>query len=198
MSIKLLAIAGSSRNGAISRKLVTVAGLAAAKAGAIVTPVELGALNLPIYSGDIEAQQGVPKGAYDLRDLFAEHDGLLLATPEYNGFPTPLFLNAFDWLSRVQAADGKLSGLGATNGKILGAMSAGPGGMGGLKALGLIHPYMAGMFGMQCVPQVYALGGSFQAFDEAGNLKEERHQAGVAAVADAVVALAKAKKLAKL
>jgi NAD(P)H-dependent FMN reductase len=198
MPIKLLAIAGSSRTGAISRKLVTAASVTATKAGAIVTPLDLEDLHLPLYNADIEAKDGVPKGAYHLRDLFVEHDGLLLATPEYNGYPTPLFFNTFDWLSRVFAADGKISGLAATNGKVLGAMSASPGAMGGLKALGLIHPYLSGMFGMQCVPQVYALGGSYTAFDEAGNLKDKRHQAGVDAVVNAVVALAQAKKSAKL
>jgi hypothetical protein len=36
----------------------------------------------------------VPDGARQLRTAIADADALLIATPEYNGFPTPLVINA--------------------------------------------------------------------------------------------------------
>ncbi|WP_321930980.1 NADPH-dependent FMN reductase [Paraburkholderia guartelaensis] len=39
-------------------------------------------------------------GAKALQALVAEHDALLIATPEYNGGYTALLKNAIDWVSR--------------------------------------------------------------------------------------------------
>ena len=41
-----------------------------------------------------------PAEAARLQQLLLAHDGLMLASPEYNGFFTPLLKNTIDWLSR--------------------------------------------------------------------------------------------------
>jgi len=91
--LSFVAIAGSSRYGAYSGKLLAVAVEAARKLGAEVTTVDLRALALPEYDQDLENKEGVPAGAKQLRDVLAKADGAIVVTPEYNGFPTPLFLN---------------------------------------------------------------------------------------------------------
>ena len=134
-AVRVLAFAGSARAGSFNVKLLALAVQAARELGAEVTPLDLRRLALPIYDAEIEAA-GMPEGALELRRLLATHDALLIASPEYNGFPTPLLINSLDWVSRVAAADGLPSGLAAMGGKVAGVMSASPGPMGGLRSLG--------------------------------------------------------------
>ena len=85
--------------------------------------LDLRALGLPVYDGDIEANQGVPPAAGELIDAIVAADAVLVVTPEYNGFPTPLVINAFDWLSRAPASGTRPAGLQATAGKPVGLLS---------------------------------------------------------------------------
>ena len=107
---------GSSRPGSFNGKLAAVAQQLAQQAGAQVTRLDLRALALPIYDAEVEAA-GVPAGAIALRDALASHDALIVATPEYNAFPTPLLINAFDWASRTAASAQQPAGLAAMAGK---------------------------------------------------------------------------------
>jgi NAD(P)H-dependent FMN reductase len=58
---------------------------------------------IPLYDGDLEAEQGVPAPVQLLKDRIAAADGLLLVTPEYNNSIPGVFKNAIDWLSRPPA-----------------------------------------------------------------------------------------------
>jgi NAD(P)H-dependent FMN reductase len=192
--IHLLAIAGSSRTGSYTTKLVKVAADIARAQGAEVTFVDLRALELPLYDQDYEVAKGVPAGALKLRDLFAKADGLIVATAEYNGFPTPLMINAFDWLSRAQESGDLPSGCGSTSGKPCGIVSCSPGGFGGRGAANAIRPFFAGMFNMLVVPEQFALGSCFTSFDDAGALLKEEDKAGLTNVVSSVVKVTKALK----
>ena len=97
---RLLVIAGSARIGSLNRQLADLAARRAQALGAETTVVDLRSLELPVYDEDWAQAHGKPAGARRLRDLFAEHDGLILASPEYNALPTPLLINSFDWLPR--------------------------------------------------------------------------------------------------
>lgn len=171
-SPKLLLISGSARAGSFNERLVQAAGRHAQALGATVTSVDLRALALPIYDADLHASEGIPASARQLRELFASHDGLLLACPEYNALPTPLMINSFDWLSVVQAEGDLPGGTAATAGKPVGLMGASPGGLGGIRALPIVRTYLSTNFAMVVVPEQLALGGADQAFDEAGNLNK--------------------------
>lgn len=189
---RILAMAGSSRSGALSGRLRDAAASALAAAGATVDLIDLRALELPLYDGDGEASHGVPDGARRLRDALMQADGVLLVTPEYNGFPTPLTLNAWDWLSRLSAEGDIPSGLAVTAGKPLALLSSSPGAMGGMRALGLVRQFLGGNFQMLVLPQQLALGRAHEAFDESGLLKDARQQASLAQVAEGLVRLARA------
>lgn len=187
---RLLLISGSARSGSLNSKLLQAAGAQALTLGASITTLDLRALNLPVYDGDLEAQQGVPPGAKELRRLFAEHDGLLLASPEYNAFPTPLLVNSFDWLSRVAAEGALASGTNVTAGMPVGLLSASPGVLGGIRAMPLVRIYLSTNFGMLVVPPQFALGLAESAFDDAGELKTAAHHGAVERVVKSVVAQA--------
>ncbi|MEP3115678.1 MAG: NAD(P)H-dependent oxidoreductase, partial [Nisaea sp.] len=50
----------------------------------------------PIYHGDDEDAHGVSANISALKKLIAEHNGLMIATPEYDGFVPPLLANTLD------------------------------------------------------------------------------------------------------
>ena len=190
-AVRVLVISGSARPGSFNRKLADVAAAQARAAGAEVTQADLRALALPLYDAEIEAA-GLPAGALELRRLFATHEALIVASPEYNGFPTPLLLNAFDWASRVPASDALPSGLAAMAGTVAGVLSASPGALGGLRSLGFIRQFLQLAPAMLVVPEQFALGQAAKAFDQAGLLADDKQVQAVQRVVDAVLRTARA------
>jgi chromate reductase, NAD(P)H dehydrogenase (quinone) len=187
---RLLLIAGSARSGALSVKLRDAARAVADAAGAQTTVLDLRALALPLYDGDIEAGQGVPAGAASLRNAIAAHDALVIVTPEYNGFPTPLVINAFDWLSRLK------DGLVATSNKPVALLASSPGALGGLRALNYMRQYLQMAFQMLVVPQQQAVSKAHEAFAADGTLADAKAAAMLAGVVNAALKLAASQRAA--
>jgi NAD(P)H-dependent FMN reductase len=190
----ILVMAGSSRQGALSHKLAAFAARRHRDAGGAATLLDLRALALPLYDGDLESTQGVPAGAFALQKAIVQCDALLIATPEYNGFPTPLVINAFDWLSRIAAGADHPAGLASTANKPAALLSSSPGAAGGLRAMNYLRQYLQMAFAMIVVPQQFALGRAHEAFDEAGALKDAGAGKAVDAVLQSVSRLARAVK----
>lgn len=95
---KLLALAASYREPSLNKQLLAMAVSAAEKAGAIVTRVDYPSCEAPLYKGE-EMVDTLPAGAEHLSALLRTHDGLLLATPEYNWSIPGGLKNLIDWLS---------------------------------------------------------------------------------------------------
>lgn len=188
--MNLLLISGSQRQGSFNLRLARVVAEIARSRGAEVNQMDLRALALPLYDGDLEAAGGVPAGARTLQAALAQADAMLVVTPEYNGFPTPLVINSFDWLSRLGAGDGLPTGLATTANKPVGLLSASPGALGGLRSMNYLRQYFQMNFQMVVQPQQNALSRAGDAFDEAGALKDPKTAAAVASVVDALLAFA--------
>lgn len=169
--VRLLVIAGSARKGSYNRQLADLAERKAQVLGAQTTSVDLAALDMPLFHADWDAQHGVPPGALKLRELFASHDGLLLACPEYNALPTPLLINSFDWLSTVPEGEGHPGGAATTVSKPVGLLAASPGALGGIRALPIVRTFLSTNFAMVVVPEQLGVSHADQAFDEAGAFK---------------------------
>jgi NAD(P)H-dependent FMN reductase len=127
MPAKILAFSGSSRKGSLNKKLLAIAVREGRALGADVTEIDLREFNLPIYDGDIETKAW-PEGMLRLRELFKQHNSLLIVTPEYNGGVAPLTKNAIDWVSRP--CNGEAS-CAVIAGKVAAIMSASVGPVGG-------------------------------------------------------------------
>ncbi len=189
--VRLLLTSGSSRQGSFNMQLARwVAGQAQA-AGAQVTLLDLRELDLPLYDAEIEAR-GIPAGARTLRRHFAQSDAFLVCSPEYNGFPTPLLINALDWASRVPAEGELPTGLAAMGGTVAGLLGVSPGAMGALRSLMALRAFLQMNLGMVAVPEQHALGQAASAFDAQGQLLEARHREGVLRVLQAVLRTAAA------
>lgn len=170
MPSRILALAGSTRRGSFNRMALEVAARGAASAGAQVTRLDLADYPLPIYNGDLEASDGIPENARKLKAVFAEHQGLLIASPEYNSSLTPLLVNTIAWTSRPAPGDSPLL---AYKGKAAALLAASPGALGGLR--GLVHlRAILGNIGVLVLPDQVAVSKANEAFDAQGNLKEAR------------------------
>ncbi len=170
MPVRLLAFCGSARKESCNRRLLAAAVSTARGAGATVTEFDLRADLLPLYDGDLEAQHGLPPAARELKQLFAAHDGFLIASPEYNGFFSPLLKNALDWVSRP-APD-----LPAPYaGKSAGLLGASPGALGGIRCLPHLRLLLSNL-GVTVSPAQMALGRADQAFAADGRLIDANQQ----------------------
>ena len=82
--------AGSARNASTNKQLAALAARMAQKADIEVTLIDLKNFEMPIYDGDLEGDAGLPKNAKRLKQLFIEHDGIFIASREYNSSFSPL------------------------------------------------------------------------------------------------------------
>ena len=194
--LHLLIISGSARAGSLNLRLAHVAASRAQGIGIDVSMLDLRDLALPLYDGDLEAGAGVPPQVDRLQQALLACDGVLIASPEYNGFPAPLVINAFDWLSRIRASETRVSGLAATEGKPVALLAASPGAGGGLRAMNYLRQYLQMAFAMIVAPKQYALGRAADAFDDAGKLRDAAALQAVDGVVSALSRLAIALKAA--
>ena len=125
---------------------------------------------MPLFNQDEEAEHGQPDSTKALKQLFVEHDGLLIASPEYNGSITPLLKNTLDWLSRQHDDEPSMV---AYQNKTAAIMGASPGGLGGLRALVHVRAILSNL-GVLVIPKQFALRAAHKAFDDNGELAEER------------------------
>ena len=190
--VKLLVIPGSVRSGSLNHKLARHVIAHARSTGLVADELDLRELALPVYDGDLEASAGIPEGAFVLQQAIAGHDGVLLVTPEYNGFPTPLVINAFDWLSRIPKSERGPEGLSTTANRPAALLSASPGPLGALRSMNFLRQYLQMAFAMIVVPQQFALARAHEAFDDSDALRDARAQQQVGNVVASLARLAQA------
>lgn len=169
---KILAFSGSARNGSYNQKLVQIAANGAQQAGAKVTVINLADYTMPIFSEEFEKAEGLPQPAKALKALFIEHDGFLIASPEYNSAFSPLLKNAIDWVSRKE--DGETYQL-AFRDKVALIMSASPGALGGLRGLVFLRMLLANI-GITVLPDQKAFPHADKAFHADGHFLDESNQ----------------------
>ena len=173
---RILAFCGSLRRDSFNQKLATIAAAGAREAGAEVTVIALRDFPLPVFDEDLEAAKGLPAEAKKLKQLFLEHDGLIIASPEYNGSLPAALKNALDWVSRTETDDEP--SLAAFTGKTAILCAASPGGLGGLR--GLVHVRaILGNIGVTVLPDQIAVSQAHKAFGPDGLLTDEKQAAKV-------------------
>lgn len=181
--MQVLIFAGSTRQQSFNRRLASATAALARAAGATVTHLELGDLDIPMYNADLEAR-GTPPDVLRLKQLMHAHPAWIICSPEYNASYPALLKNTLDWASSPVRGDPVWSdGTLPLRGKVVGMLSASPGGLGGLRALSHLSPLL---LNLECwvTPRSYAVGRAGEAFDAQGALVGTAHIAGVQAVVD--------------
>ena len=181
-TLRVLAFSGSARNGSLNRKLLGVAVEAVRAAGAEITLLDPDDYTPPLYHGDAEAVEGMPAKAAKLVKLALAHHALLIASPEYNSFPTPLLKNTLDWMSRADEEP--------FAGKVAAVVSASPGALGGMRSQVLVRQLL-GHLGCHVVPAYCTLSRAHEGFDGDGRLKDSRAQKSVDELATQLVDIAR-------
>ena len=96
-----MVLAGSARRVSLNKRLARVVAARVAAFGGEGVFLDLADYRLPLYDGDYEVANGVPGPAFALGEQVAAADGLMIASPEYNGSYPALLKNTIDWLTRI-------------------------------------------------------------------------------------------------
>jgi chromate reductase, NAD(P)H dehydrogenase (quinone) len=177
MSPRVLALAGSARQGSLNGILLDLAVSRLKGRDVDVARLDLRALDLPIYDGDLEE----PRPVEVLRRAISGASALLIASPEYNHSIPPLLKNAIDWVSHpieTSPFPGKLAAL----------MSAAARPWGGTRMLPHLRDVLVDL-GVLVLPASVAIPVAHRAFTPEGRLLDPQSDAHLGRVIDAVARL---------
>lgn len=165
-SLTIVGIAGSARTGSYNAALLR----AAAELAPPGCAVEIASIrDIPLYDGDLEADQGVPHVVALLKDRIAAADGVLLATPEYNNSLPGVLKNAVDWLTRPPRDIPRVWG-----GRVVGVIGATPGAGGTRLAQAAWLPVLRTLGTCPFFGKSVYLASAASAFDASGGLVDEK------------------------
>ncbi len=172
---KILAFAGSYREHSYNKRVLAVAAEGARNAGAEVTVLDLRDHPLPIFCAD-----GIENGQFDqnalkIQEIMAEHDGFLIASPEYNGSIPGGLKNMIDWISR---ANDRFKMYEPVKGKTAALITASPGQFGGLRCLAHLRGVLT-VLGMHVLPAEVAVPFVGQKFDGDGTGMSDEKMKGI-------------------
>ncbi|MEP1443980.1 MAG: NADPH-dependent FMN reductase [Hyphomicrobiales bacterium] len=191
MMAKILVIPGSTRKGSINDKLAEVLVADLSNLGAIVEKVSLSDYPFPIYNADIE----IPQEVIDLAKKFAEVDGLVFVSPEYNASIPPILKNAIDWVSTSGIGDGQ--GYGPFTDKVCMLGSVSPGDGAGRRGLYHLRAVLMNVGAEIITPQI-SVGVAGSAFDDDGVLiNETARKFADKAVSDLLLSIKRVKAVAR-
>ena len=187
-SPKILVFAGSIRTASYNGRLAALATKELALLNIDVTLISLLDYPLPLYHGDLEAEQGTPHNAVQLKRMFGAHQGIFIASPEYNASITPLLKNTLDWISRVR--EGPEPPLAAYRHRVFALGAASNGAFGGYRSLIALRQVLELGCGAIVLPEQIAVSAAADAFDDGDNLREERHAGKLRSVLGQLVEMA--------
>src|SRR5581483_5537924 len=169
--LRILGISGSLRRGSHNSNLLRAA------AELLPPGVELdvydGLRQLPPYDADLDLDAAHP-AVEQLREAIAGADGVLIATPEYNGSIPGLLKNALDWASRP-FPDNSLKG------KPVAVVGASTGLFGAVWAQAEVRKVL-GIIGADVLEGEVPVGMAPTAFDDDGHLAEAELRSALAAL----------------
>ena len=187
--MRLLFFAGSTREGSYNKRLARLAQHIAQANGVEGVFVDLRDYAMPLYSGDLEAEQGPPVAAREFKALLSEYQGVFVASPEYNSSITPLLKNTLDWVTRVRGKGE--SGLEVYKSRVFAISGASPGYYGAMRSLLHLRQILEVGIGATVIPQQMALPRAGNAFADDGSLKDKPQQSLLKDVVEALAIAAR-------
>ncbi|HDZ04766.1 hypothetical protein LCGC14_0198550 [marine sediment metagenome] len=113
----VLAFAGSNSSISINYKLVKFT--SSLIIGTEVRLRDMAKYPFPMYSQDIEKENGYSNSLVEFKNEISNAKGLIIAVSEHNSYPSAYFKNTMDWLSRLDSkflADKKILLMSTSNG----------------------------------------------------------------------------------
>ncbi|MFB5638472.1 MAG: NADPH-dependent FMN reductase, partial [Nitrosarchaeum sp.] len=162
----------STRTDSFNKKLVKIAADGAREAGADVTIIDLRDYPMPLYDEDLEKKDGLPSSTCKLKELMLSSHGFLISSPEYNSSISGVLKNTIDWTSRQGVDESPMS---CFKNKVVGIMSASPGGLGGLRGLVHVRAILENM-GVMVIPNQITISKAHEAFNLDGTMKNEKQE----------------------
>lgn len=172
---KILAFAGSLREHSYNKRVLNIAVEGAREAGGDVTIVNLREYPLPVYNADDVEKNGFDPNAVALQDILKQHDGLLIASPEYNGSIPGGLKNMIDWTSRKNDKYGMYE---VFKSKTAAMITASPGQFGGLRCLGHLRGVLT-IAGVWVLPAEIAVSFVGDKFDGDGTEMTDEKMKGI-------------------
>lgn len=99
--MKIVAFGASHSKQSINKQFATYVASKFAKHD--VQVIDLNDYALPLYTIDVENEQGYPENALRFVELLSNADLIIISLAEHNGSYTAGFKNLMDWSSRVQS-----------------------------------------------------------------------------------------------
>lgn len=171
--MRVVLLPGSIRTDSVNVRLLKVVADKLSAAGLDTDFIRGEDLTAPLFNGDIEANQGIPDAIKALNARMAEADALVVSSPEYNGFFSPLFKNTLDWMSR--SSDGQ-SGTAIFQDKAALVLAASPGAMAAARALPHIRTQLSNL-GMNVYRAQLGLGRAGAILGADGQVLDEATEA---------------------
>jgi chromate reductase len=173
MSIpKILVIPGSLRAQSFNARLAALASKELTLADADVTRISLTDFPLPIYDADLAEKSGPPLNAVRLKQLMSTHEGVFIASPEYNASITPLLKNVIDWISIVR--EGGEPELAAYQNRVFALGGASPRRSGAMQSLLTLRQVLAVGCRALVIAEQVCVANAAQAFDDMDDLRDAR------------------------
>jgi chromate reductase, NAD(P)H dehydrogenase (quinone) len=169
---KILVIPGSLRGKSYNARLAALATKELMLADADVTRISLMDYPLPIYDADLAEQSGPPDNAVKLKRLMGAHQGVFIASPEYNASITPLVKNTIDWISVVR--EGGEAQLAVYQNRVFALGGASPGRSGAMQSLLALRQVLAVGCRALVIAEQVSVPNAEQAFDDMDELKDAR------------------------
>jgi NAD(P)H-dependent FMN reductase len=169
---KILVIPGSLRAKSYNVRLAALATKELMLADADATRISLLDYALPIYDADTAETAGPPPNAVKLKQLMSVHQGVFIASPEYNASITPLIKNTIDWVSAVRERGE--APLAAYQNRVFALGGASPGRSGATHSLLALRQVLAVGCRALVIAEQVTVPNAEQAFDDMDQLKDAR------------------------
>ena len=156
----------------VNVRLAALASKELTLADADVTRISLVDYPLPIYDADTAEKSGPPHNAFKLKQLMSAHQGVFIASPEYNASLTPLIKNTIDWISAVrERGDPPLA---AYQNRVFALGGASPGRSGATHSLLALRQVLAVGCGALVLAEQVTVPNAEHAFDDMDELTDAR------------------------
>lgn len=163
--LRTVGLGGSLRPGSTSLLALRVALAGAEGSGAATELLDLRELDLPMFAPDL-LDDNVPEAARTMCEATYAAQGLIWASPLYQGTVSGAFKNAIDWLQLLADRDPAF-----LTDKVIGLIST-AGGVQGLQAINTMEYSVRALRGW-AVPLVVPVPQSWQVFDDRGRPRDQ-------------------------